>query len=585
MKNNMTKTRVEVFREWVLNAANKKYHNNIPNNISVLLNEELEYIEQKNLIDTIYMIENMFHYDRKYIGSIFLSGDLEDSLVLYILGLTKKPDNYKIDSFNDKTYYIQFNVDELFIEDIKDEFIRLYKENIINDESMDEDEFLYLKEKYNLDDLNSDISDYCNIVSFETYNPRKKPKNLKIKIIKGTNQIGGCITEIESEKARIIVDFGEDLPNEAIEIKRENPMIDGLTTGIKKYDAVFITHSHGDHIGLIDYILDDIPVYVEKESKKIYELLNAFTYKETRFKTRNMEFEKPVIIKDMKITLFIIDHSSYNSGMLLIESEGKKILHTGDYRNHGRKGKIFAKILKEIGKVDLLITEGTTFGRKEEKYKTEEELEQVALEELKNYKQIFILQASTNIDRIVTFYKVAKKTKKIFIEDIFTANITDILDSNIPTPKRFNDVYAWIPLKYQKKSSGFKEKYFTPFEEKCNSKIVFNDFMMLVKTSMLNDLKMLKEKGAITKACLVYSMWEGYLEQESFKEFIDGVKSLGIDYKFIHTSGHGDNDARKLVEKYTMPEKVIPIHTKNKEQAKEVFKNVVILEDNEELEI
>ena len=35
--------------------------------------------------------------------------------------------------------------------------------------------------------------------------------SIKINIIKGTNQIGGCITEIQSDKARIIIDFGEDL--------------------------------------------------------------------------------------------------------------------------------------------------------------------------------------------------------------------------------------------------------------------------------------------------------------------------------------------------------------------------------------
>jgi len=55
--------------------------------------------------------------------------------------------------------------------------------------------------------------------------------------------------------------------------KTENPNIDGLTIGEKKYDAVFITHSHGDHIGLINYCLNDIDVYVEPVSKKIYSLL------------------------------------------------------------------------------------------------------------------------------------------------------------------------------------------------------------------------------------------------------------------------------------------------------------------------
>jgi len=109
---------------------------------------------------------------------------------------------------------------------------------------------------------------------------------MEVKILKGTNQIGGCITEITSNKGtKIIIDFGEDLPDDNTNSHCENPNIDGLTTGNTQYDAVFITHSHGDHIGLINYILDDIPIYVEPISKKIYELLGTFTYKKINFKT------------------------------------------------------------------------------------------------------------------------------------------------------------------------------------------------------------------------------------------------------------------------------------------------------------
>lgn len=87
---------------------------------------------------------------------------------------------------------------------------------------------------------------------------------MKVRIIKGTNQIGGCITEVTSNNGtKIIIDFGEDLVDDNEKEPKQNPNIDGLTFGTKKYDAVFITHSHSDHIGLINYILEDIPVYVE----------------------------------------------------------------------------------------------------------------------------------------------------------------------------------------------------------------------------------------------------------------------------------------------------------------------------------
>ena len=35
---------------------------------------------------------------------------------------------------------------------------------------------------------------------------------MQIKIHRGINQIGGCVTEIKSKKARILIDVGTNLP-------------------------------------------------------------------------------------------------------------------------------------------------------------------------------------------------------------------------------------------------------------------------------------------------------------------------------------------------------------------------------------
>ncbi|MBE6140218.1 MAG: MBL fold metallo-hydrolase [Firmicutes bacterium] len=412
---------------------------------------------------------------------------------------------------------------------------------------------------------------------------------MKVKILKGINQIGGCITQIVSNKGtKIIIDFGEDLPDDNRKDKIINPNIDGLTIGKKKYDAVFITHSHGDHIGLINYILDDIDVYVEPISKQIYTLLATFTKKNIRFKTKDMYFNQKIVINnDIVVTPFIVDHSSYNSVMLLIEADGKKVLHTGDFRNHGFKGKLFEPTLKEIGQVDLIITEGTSLSRGVNEAKTEEQLAKEALEIFTRYDQVFILQSSTNIDRISGFYKASIKTRKNFIEDLFTANIVLSLNNDsIPNPKTFKNVYVWIPTRYKKKSWKFKEKYINPLKKYSKQKSYLNNkYTLMVKTSMIEDIEKLYNKNHITNACLIYSMWEGYKEKAEMNHFFSLIDNYEIhDIINLHTSGHADLKTIEMLNQL-QAKKVIPIHTTEPEALKNVLNNVYLAKLNEEIEV
>ena len=87
---------------------------------------------------------------------------------------------------------------------------------------------------------------------------------MQVIIHRGTHQIGGCVTEIKSEKGtRIAIDIGENLPTISENEKTEME-VEGLTKGKANFDAVFVTHYHGDHIGLYNRILPQIPIYVRE---------------------------------------------------------------------------------------------------------------------------------------------------------------------------------------------------------------------------------------------------------------------------------------------------------------------------------
>ena len=89
---------------------------------------------------------------------------------------------------------------------------------------------------------------------------------MNIHIHRGQNQIGGSVIEISTESARIFLDIGIEL-DEGKNI--DVPQIDGLFCGTKKCDAVFISHYHADHIGLAEYLLPNIPIYIGEKAYRI----------------------------------------------------------------------------------------------------------------------------------------------------------------------------------------------------------------------------------------------------------------------------------------------------------------------------
>ena len=395
---------------------------------------------------------------------------------------------------------------------------------------------------------------------------------MEIRIIKGTNQIGGCITEIIGKNTRVLIDFGNDL-----EDTKESFELDGLTYGKSKYNAVFITHSHMDHIGRINKINEDIPIYVEENSLKIYNITCDFCGEDklTR-KINTFKIYDEIQINDIKVTPYRVDHSSYNSCMFVIECEDKKILHTGDFRLHGRKKDETLNNLKKIGKVDLLITEGTSLSRNILEYETEENLEKEALEYMKKYDQVFIMHSSTNIDRTISFIKSALKMGKNYILDLFTYSLNKVVNMNIKVD--YKRIFVWIPLRYSYKDETFKNKYM----DFCNSSFFGKKYAMNVKLSMLDDIKKLKEKGLITNACLIYSMWSGYVEkEEKLRNFIDEIENMGIEFKELHTSGHADINSMIKLNEIVNPDKTIIIHTENRETGENIFNDIVDLNDNE----
>ena len=92
---------------------------------------------------------------------------------------------------------------------------------------------------------------------------------MNIKIHRGLDQIGGCITEIWTETSRVFIDFGQNLPGigEQTTPEQDEALVHGIISqNIKDNQAIVYSHAHEDHVGLFNYIPDDIPSIYEENN-------------------------------------------------------------------------------------------------------------------------------------------------------------------------------------------------------------------------------------------------------------------------------------------------------------------------------
>ena len=345
---------------------------------------------------------------------------------------------------------------------------------------------------------------------------------MKIKIYRGTHQIGGCITEITTEKTRIIIDFGTVLPYRNGKMPKENLVIEGVTyIGHRNCDGILFTHYHGDHTGLLDKAIKGIPMYMGKAAKKIFLLSQAHKNSDSVARIeqiREYEDGKSFSIGDIKITPILTDHSAFDAYMLLIEADGKQVLHTGDFRTHGVKGEmVIPRLAKLRGLVDVMITEGTNLSYTNPVVTSEYLLAEAAETLMERYPYVFVMCGATDIDRLAAFHKASER-KNLFLCDAYQMSL---LETAAEYGAALTDFYRFDRTRvYFEEMEGVKDGF-------CMAVRNEKDFSEIMKPY--------REKHN-EQTLIIYAMSEGYLSKHH-----QAIEKLTSGFRYIiklHTSGH-----------------------------------------------
>ncbi|MBR5177533.1 MAG: MBL fold metallo-hydrolase [Lachnospiraceae bacterium] len=447
----------------------------------------------------------------------------------------------------------------------------------------------------------------------------------EIKIYQG-NQIGGCVTLISTEVAgithRIMIDYGSSLPGSDTAEDFEYPWED------EPVDAVFFTHYHGDHVGRLMEIPANVPIYMGNTARKVMiniqtalskinkeeetanhkealEILNNHARIHT-FKWNGHYYNHIKEIPGFKIEPYSVDHSAYDAYMFLIEADDTKypngkrvILHTGDFRGHGWRGKAMLPVIqsyvhKKGRKVNSLIIEGTMMSRMDEEVKTETEMMYEAAKYLKEHKYAFLICSSTNLDSLASFYQAAQMASVPFGRYLYIYNsyYKEQLKTFSATAGGFSEVYQFKnvheldltrDLKANKWKKSLTQKELmekTGFlaiikpEEWCEKYI--EPFVQDYKDGKIDQMPV-----------IIYSMWDGYIKEyreeangslvenktknQAWIDFLKKQEEKRVEIKHLHTSGHASPQMLAEVIKAVAPtDEIYPMHTEHPEMFKEL---------------
>jgi len=415
---------------------------------------------------------------------------------------------------------------------------------------------------------------------------------MKVIVHRGAEEIGGNCIELVSGGSRILLDYGTPLPkidpvtHKSVNIPLEEAEHDiaGLYPGTGRLDGLIISHTHQDHYGMLfgRPLNPELPVYMSRIMEAIIRITGRMCpgHKDFSANIKYFRREEPFTAGAFRLTPYLMDHSASESFAFLIECEGKKIIYTGDYRDHGHRVRAFQRFLEaQLGEIDLLITEGT-----QAKVETGDNEKKVMMdiESLSRGKDgtLYVMCSGQNVDLLSSLGGIAARSDRYLAVDGYVALVLHTLRSialqqgiTLQIPGLHSEYLRVLDTptmknlhKYYPKEAGWISARMVPW-----SWVDQNLGKLIIPVRSYAQHWVRDNIKNFDNALFVYSMWEGYKEDIEYQKTLDYFKNHGMTAHSAHVSGHAYfSTIRKLVENKN-PRHIIPIHTEHPEIFRAAF--------------
>ena len=107
--------------------------------------------------------------------------------------------------------------------------------------------------------------------------------NIQFILHRGSHQIGGNCVELATRNARILIDCGLPLDYDEQDPVTQKEIRENARKWLQNRDAIFLSHYHADHYGLLDEAPQSTKVYTTKETAEQMKISGMFGEDLTEF--------------------------------------------------------------------------------------------------------------------------------------------------------------------------------------------------------------------------------------------------------------------------------------------------------------
>ncbi len=410
---------------------------------------------------------------------------------------------------------------------------------------------------------------------------------MRVRIHRGAHEIGGSCVEVEASGSRLVLDVGRPLDAERDEVI-ELPQVPGFGSHDPSLLGVIITHAHQDHWGLAGQIPIGTPLYMGEATHRILAEAAFWTAGLTVEPAGFLAHRAPMELGPFRITPFLNDHSAFDAYSLLVEADGRRLFYTGDISGHGRKHGIFYELIRRPPEtIDVLLMEGTNIRPGADdvpEQPSETDIEAACAEIFRSTTGLALVTWSAqNIDRLVTVYRAALRSGRTLVIDLYTASIAAATGNlNIPHagdewPQVRVYVPRWQRVKVKDAGQFHRVEEVKPY--RLYERHLAANRASYVSQFGLSVAHLFEREGLLADASAIWSLWPGYLAENSGERLVALYERLGIPWSIQHSSGHASIRELERLAEALAPGRIVPIHSFGSHRFADYFSGVTPEED------